>query len=142
RWNVLACRKLMPAANQEAVDQRAIKAAEVADEDALGSDAQYAMLAADPIAVGLNVALRPPAKNVLAGREEETLALGASVNDEQLDVHCTPAPLWAVTPATAQPRAVKSIYQLCIAFSAFATRCNYFSAETFRTHRFALRIVE
>src|SRR5712692_10524893 len=76
-----------------AIDERAVAAAEVAHGHAFRLDAQQAMLPADPFAIGSDVALRPSAEQEFAGWKEETLAFGASVDDEQLDVHCTSAPL-------------------------------------------------
>src|SRR5262249_3196975 len=85
-----------------AVDQGAVTAAQVADPDRLRRDAQQAVLPADPIAVGPDVALGTAAEDVLAARETEVVVLRPSVDVAQTDdhgavLHASPRPTapWA-----------------------------------------------
>src|SRR5262245_6526762 len=69
------------------IDEGAIAATQIAQRDGLGRDAQQAMLAADPVAVGTDVAFRTAPKQVFAVLENELLTVWPSLDQAQSDEH-------------------------------------------------------
>src|SRR5207248_3436580 len=84
-------------------------------------------LPADPFAVGLDVALGPAAEQEFTGGKQVAFALGASVDDEQFDVHWTLAPsALAAGGMAARRSAILPYLELCVTLCPFATVRNYF----------------
>src|SRR5205085_11302722 len=76
----VAVREVALLHNADAIDEGTVAAAQVAQRDGLPRDPQHAVLAADPFAVGTDVAFRAAAKEILAMVEKELLSLGPSLD--------------------------------------------------------------
>lgn len=72
---------------QLTIDERAVAAAEVAQNSAIGVDTEGTMLPTNPIAIGTDVALPTSAKQIFSGGKNQFLAGRLSLNDEQSDIH-------------------------------------------------------
>src|SRR5262249_18274575 len=74
-------------AEQHAVDQRAVTAGEIAQEDPVRGDTQEAVLPADPFVVGPDLAFLAAAEIVFAGRELHGLAGRLPPDHDEFDFH-------------------------------------------------------
>ena len=68
-------------------DNTQVKDSRPTDENAAIRHPQQAVLAANPFALGADVALRPAAEVVFADGKQEGLAKGSSLDDKQRDGH-------------------------------------------------------
>jgi hypothetical protein len=75
------------ALDAQTVDPRAIAAAQVAEESAVGSHAKHAVVPADRLAKGADVTPGSPTEEVLPGLEHQARALRLPADDDQPHCH-------------------------------------------------------
>ena len=76
-----------------AVDEGAVAAAEIAQKDPIGRDAQQTVLARHPIAIGPNMTFRAAAEDVFALRKQHVLAFRPPWTMRSLTVIAAPHPV-------------------------------------------------
>lgn len=74
--------ELLFPAEENAVDEGAVAAAEVAEEDGVVGDTQEAVLPADHGAIGSDVAFVPPAKVIIPPGKEQVLSPRLTLDDQ------------------------------------------------------------
>lgn len=79
--DLVAVLELLFVLNQGPIDQGAVTAGEVLEEDTRCVDPEQAVLPADHTAVGTDVALLPPAKVVIAGMKEHLFTKRGPLED-------------------------------------------------------------